>query len=227
MVAAYGADTLRLYTLSVAPPEDALEWNDKNVSGVHRFLHRVWGLLDRHAGTIRSETRSPVPAELSPAARALRRKVHQTIRRITDDVEERLKLNTAVSALIELENAIADAEKALAETREGPVFREALETLVLLLSPFAPTSGRSVGAPGPASASWTGPGRSRMRASPEDEVELAVQVNGKVRGRITVPAEARRTMKRKRWPTPRWRSTPRARKSSRWSWCRGGWSAWW
>jgi len=192
MVKAYGADTLRLYTLSVAPPEDALEWNDKNVSGVHRFLHRVWGLLDRHADTIRSETRAPVPGELSPAARALRRKVHQTIRRVTDDVEDRLKLNTAVSALIELEHAIADAEKALAESPERPVFREALETLVLLLSPFAPHIGEEM---------WERLGRrfsivdrpwpvADPAIAREDELELAVQVNGKVRGRITVPAES-------------------------------------
>ncbi|HZM52299.1 MAG TPA: class I tRNA ligase family protein, partial [Vicinamibacteria bacterium] len=200
MVKAYGADTLRLYTLSVAPPEDALEWNDKNVSGVHRFLHRVWGLLDRHAATIRSETRSPVPAELSPAARALRRKVHQTIRRITDDVEERLKLNTAVSALIELEHAVADAEKALAESPERPVFREALETLVLLLSPFAPHIGEEM---------WERLGRrfsivdrpwpvADPAIAREDELELAVQVNGKVRGRITVPAESSEDEMKKR-----------------------------
>jgi leucyl-tRNA synthetase len=161
MVKAYGADTLRLYTLSVAPPEDALEWNDKNVSGVHRFLHRVWGLLDRHAATIRSETRSPVPAELSPAARALRRKVHQTIRRITDDVEERLKLNTAVSALIELEHAVADAEKALAESRSGPCSAKRWRRSSSCSAPSPPTSARRCGSAwAGASASWTGPGRS-------------------------------------------------------------------
>ena len=192
MVKAYGADTLRLYILSVAPPEDALEWNDQNVAGVHRFLHRVWGLLDRHAATIAGETRSPVPAELSPAARALRRKVHQTIRRLTDDIEERLKLNTGVSALIELEHAISDGERALAETSERPVFREALETLVLLLSPFAPHIGEEM---------WERLGRrfsivdrpwpvADANIAREDELELAVQVNGKVRGRITVGAEA-------------------------------------
>src|SRR4029077_16466178 len=144
----------------------------------------VWGLLDRHAATIRSETRSPVPAELSPVARALRRKVHQTIRRITDDVEERLKLNTAVSALIELEHAIADAEKELAESPERPVFREALETLVLLLRPFSRHMGEEM---------WELLGRRfSIVARPwpvadaaiarEDELEFAVQVNGKVRG---------------------------------------------
>jgi leucyl-tRNA synthetase len=186
-----GADTLRLYILSVAPPEDALEWNDKNIAGVHRFLHRVWSLLDRHAAAIAGETRTPVPAELSPAARALRRKVHQTIRRITDDIEERLKLNTAVSALIELEHAIADAEPGLGAGPERPVFREALEALVLLLSPFAPHVAEEM---------WERLGRrfsivdrnwpvSDAAIAREDELELAVQVNGKVRGHVTVPAD--------------------------------------
>jgi leucyl-tRNA synthetase len=188
----YGADTLRLYILSVAPPEDSLEWNDKNVAGVHRFLHRVWGLLDRHAPAIAAEARTPVPAELTPAARGLRRKVHQTIRRITDDVEERLKLNTAVSALIELEHAIAEAEEKVGKGPDRPVFREALETLVLLLSPFAPHVAEEM---------WERLGRrfsivdrpwpvADPAIAREEELELAVQVNGKVRGHITVPAEA-------------------------------------
>ena len=188
----YGADTLRLYILSVAPPEDSLEWNDKNVAGVHRFLHRVWALLDRHAAAIAGETRPRVPAELSPTARALRRKVHQTIRRITDDVEDRLKLNTAVSALIELEHAIADAEGEVGQGPERPVLREALETLVLLLSPFAPHIAEEM---------WERLGRrfsivdrpwpvADAAIAREEELELAVQVNGKVRGHITVPAEA-------------------------------------
>jgi leucyl-tRNA synthetase len=190
IVKQFGADTLRLYILSVAPPEDALEWNDKNIAGVHRFLHRVWSLLDRHAAAIAGETRTPVPAELTPGARALRRKVHQTIRRITDDVEERLKLNTAVSALIELEHAIADAEPGLGAGPERPVFREALEVLVLLLSPFAPHVAEEM---------WERLGRrfsivdrnwpvSDAAIAREDELQLAVQVNGKVRGHVTVPA---------------------------------------
>jgi leucyl-tRNA synthetase len=118
--------------------------------------------------------------------------VHQTIRRITDDVEGRLKLNTAVSALIELEHAIADAEREVGQGPEQPVFREALEMLVLLLSPFAPHVGEEM---------WERLGRRFSivdrpwpAADPaiarEDLLELAVQVNGKVRGHITVPAEA-------------------------------------
>ena len=120
IIAKFGADTLRLYILNVAPPEDPLEWNDDNITGVHRFLHRVWRLLDRHAGAIASEIRTPMPADPSPAARALRRKVHQTILRVSEDVEDRFKLNTAVSALIELEHAIADAEGELAQGAVAP-----------------------------------------------------------------------------------------------------------
>jgi leucyl-tRNA synthetase len=138
IVGRYGADTLRLYILNVAPPEDPLEWNDDNIAGVHRFLHRVWRLLERHAPAIASEIRTPMPADLDPAARALRRRVHQTIQKVSADIEERFKFNTAVSALIELEHAVAEAEPALAQGPSRPVFREALETLVLLLSPFAP-----------------------------------------------------------------------------------------
>jgi leucyl-tRNA synthetase len=192
IVGKYGADTLRLYILNVAPPEDPLEWNDENIAGVQRFLRRVWRLLDRHAGAIASEIRTPMPAEPSPAAQALRRKVHQTIQRVSEDVEERFKLNTAVSALIELEHAVADAEPELAEGASRPVFREALETLVLLLSPFAPHVCEEM---------WMRLGRrfpvvdrnwpvADPAVAREDELELAVQVNGKVRGRIRVPRSA-------------------------------------
>jgi leucyl-tRNA synthetase len=189
IVGRYGADTLRLYILNVAAPEDPLEWNDENIAGVQRFLHRVWRLVDRHAAEIASEIRAPLPERLEPDARALRRKVHQTILKVSEDVEERFKLNTAVSALIELEHAVADAESELARGPARPVFREALETLVLLLSPFAPHVCEEL---------WQRLGRrfplvdrnwpvADAAVAREDELELAVQVNGKVRGRIRVP----------------------------------------
>jgi leucyl-tRNA synthetase len=189
IVGKYGADTLRLYILNVAAPEDPLEWNDENISGVQRFLHRVWRLVDRHAAEIASEIRAPLPERLDADARALRRKVHQTIRKVSEDVEERFKLNTAVSALIELEHAVADAEGELARGPARPVFREALETLVLLLSPFAPHMCEEL---------WQRLGRrfplvdrnwpvADAAVAREDDLELAVQVNGKVRGRIRVP----------------------------------------
>jgi leucyl-tRNA synthetase len=192
IVGRYGADTLRLYILNVAPPEDPLEWNDENIAGVHRFLHRVWRLLERHAPAIASEIRTPMPPELDGAARALRRKVHQTIQKVGADIEERFKFNTAVSALIELEHAVAEAEPALAQGPSRPVFREALETLVLLLSPFAPHVCEEM---------WMRLGRrfplvdrnwpvADAGVAREQEVELAVQVNGKLRGRITVPPDS-------------------------------------
>jgi leucyl-tRNA synthetase len=191
IVARYGADTLRLYILNVASPEDPLEWNDQNILGVHRFLQRVWRVLDRYADGFASDIRQPVPPELPEAARALRRKVHQTIQKVTADVEERFKFNTAVSALIELGHAIDEAEKDVAEGPARPVFREALEALVLLLSPFAPHLCEEM---------WARLGRrfpvvdrlwpaADAAIAREEELELAVQVNGKVRAHVTVPAD--------------------------------------
>ena len=192
IVEKYGADTLRLYIVNVAPPEDALEWSEQNIAGVHRFLNRVWRLLDRHAETIAGEIRGPLPAEPSPAARQLRRKVHQTIQKLSEDIEHRFKLNTAVSALMELVNEIHRHEEAVATGDSRPVFREAVETLVLLLSPFAPHMCEEL---------WARLGRrfsivdrpwpvADAEAAQEETVELAVQVNGKVRGRLSVPREA-------------------------------------
>jgi leucyl-tRNA synthetase len=192
IVGRYGADTLRLYILSEAPPEMALEWKDDRIAGSHRLLQRAWRLLVRRGDTFATEVRAPIPAELPDAARQLRRKVHQTIQRVTEDVEERMKLNTAVAALHELVNEIYRVE---AEVSAGPsrtALREALETLVLLLSPFAPHVCEEM---------WMRLGRrfplvdrnwpvADAAVACEDAVELAVQVNGKVRGRITVPREA-------------------------------------
>ncbi len=192
IVARYGADTLRVYILSEAPPSDPMDWSDARIEGPHKFLHRVWRVVDRHAEAFAAGIRQPVPDEPGPAARALRRRVHQTIHRVTDDVEDRLKLNTAVSALIELTNEIYRVEAEVAEGPGRPVLQEALETLVLLLSPFAPHVCEEM---------WSRLGRRSSivdrnwpTAHPElvreDEVELAVQVNGRVRARITVPSEA-------------------------------------
>jgi leucyl-tRNA synthetase len=138
VIARYGADTLRLYILFAAPPELAMEWSERNIEGPHRFLQQVWRLVDRHAEALAREPRAALPAELPEAARELRRKVHQTIERVTRDVEERIQLNTAVAALMELKNEILRVE---ADVQSGPgrtVLREALETLILLLNPFTP-----------------------------------------------------------------------------------------
>jgi leucyl-tRNA synthetase len=188
VVARYGADTLRLYILFAGPPELAMEWSETGIEGPHRFLQQVWRLVDRHAGALAQEPRAALPAQLPPAARELRRKVHQTIAKVTRDVEERIQLNTAVAAMMELKNEILRAEPAVAGGAGRPALREALETLVLLLNPFTPhvceELWRRLGhETGLVRARWP---QADAAVAREDEVELAVQVNGKVRGRVTV-----------------------------------------
>ena len=193
MISRYGADTLRLYILFVAPPEDPLEWSDKNVAGAHRFIQRVWRLVDRHAESLATLPREPAgaPANAAPE-REIRRKLHQTVVRVTHDIEDRMRFNTAVAALMELLNDIERLEPDVTRTGPSLVWREVLETLVLLLNPFTPhvceEMARHLGMAkeqGLVRARWP---IADLEAAREDELELAVQVNGKVRGRITVPA---------------------------------------
>jgi leucyl-tRNA synthetase len=192
VVARYGADTLRLYILFAGPPELAMDWSESGIEGPHRFLHRVWRLVDRHAEAFAREPRAALSAELPSAAKDLRRKLHQTIDRVTRDIEERIQLNTAVAALMELVNEIYRGEAEVAAGAGREVLREALETLVLLLNPFTPHVCEEL---------WSrlGHAESLVRhawpafdaaAAREDAVELAVQVNGKLRGRVIVPREA-------------------------------------
>jgi leucyl-tRNA synthetase len=192
VVREYGADTLRLYVLSVAPPEMPLEWSEEHIEGSFRLVQRVWRLLDRHLEALVREPRAPIAAELSGAARDLRRKVHQSIQRVTQDVE-RIHLNTATAAFHELVNEIYRLEAEVAAQGSGrEVLREAIETVVLLLNPFTPHLCEEMWArlghkEGLVHARWP---EADQAAAREDTVELAVQINGKVRGRITVPREA-------------------------------------
>jgi len=192
VIARYGADTLRLYILFAGPPELAMEWSESGIEGPHRFLHRVWRLVDRHAEAFAREPRVPLSAELPSAAKELRRKLHQTVDRVTRDIEERIQLNTAVAALMELVNEIYRVEADVAAGPGRAALREALETLVLLLNPFTPHVCEEL---------WKRLGHDRglvredwpvfdAEAAREHAVELAVQVNGKVRGRVVVAREA-------------------------------------
>jgi leucyl-tRNA synthetase len=195
VIARYGADTLRLYILFAAPPELAMEWSETGIEGPHRFLLRVWRLVLRHAAALAAEPRAPLPPELPAAAKALRRKVHQTIDKVTRDIEERIQLNTAVAALMELVNEVYRLE---AEVTTGPgryALREALDTVVLLLNPFTPHIceemwARLGHAEGLVRASWPA---FAAEAAREDAIELAVQVNGKVRGHVVVARDAAET----------------------------------
>src|SRR5262249_47778016 len=156
MLAKYGADALRLYSMFVAPPEKEIEWSDAGLEGVSRFLFRVWRLVDHWAETIGGEGVPPCGDDCTSAERALRRKTHETIRRVTIDIEERMHLNTAVSSLMELVNELYSFSEGTAHgmpTRGGPAavrierpqtigaLREAIDALVLMISPFAPHLG--------------------------------------------------------------------------------------
>jgi leucyl-tRNA synthetase len=209
MLQKYGADALRLYVMFVAPPEKEVEWTDSGLEGSYRFLGRVWRLVDHWAPALRTAPPGPVDASaLSPAEKAVRRKTHDTIRRVTGDVEQRQQLNTAVSAMMELVNELyafsehtatgqpgrrADGAAAPDERTEARlVMREAVEGLVRMLSPFAPHTCEELWEQlghqdGLTRAAWP---EFDAEVAKADEVVIPVQVNGKVRARLTVPAEA-------------------------------------
>jgi leucyl-tRNA synthetase len=211
MIQKYGADALRLYVMFVAPPEKEVEWSDAGLEGSFRFLLRVWRLVSRLADTIGGDG-IPPPASLAlnDAERALRRKTHETIRRVTLDLDPRVHLNTAVSALMELVNELyafcndincfrgLDTETedddvgVMERTETIAVAKEAIEALVLMLSPFAPHMAEELWAlldhpDGVVAAGWP---EFDPEAAKADVIEVPVQVNGKVRGRVTVAASA-------------------------------------
>jgi len=194
MCARYGADTVRVYMLFAAPPEKDLDWSDAGIEGASRFLHKVYRLVGKHAGSAgvapASAHRNWTPAELSPDERRLLRKTHQTLRHVTEDMEGRWHFNTDVAMIMELLNECSDLDGAVKAGRIRPeVFRNALERLVLMLSLFAPHIAdelwEALGHAGPAiRAPW--PAFDPALAA-EEEIEIPVQVNGKLRGRIRVP----------------------------------------
>jgi len=207
MLAKYGADALRLYVMFVAPPEKEVEWSDSGLEGSFRFLVRVWRIVDHWAETIGGEGLPACGADCTDAERALRRKTHDTIRRVTIDIEERMHLNTAVSSLMELVNelyAFSEGTAHGAPSRAEPpvgrveraqalaVLREAIDALVVMISPFAPHMAEELWhmlghADGLSAATWPAFDAAVAKA---DEVVIPVQVNGKVRARITAPADA-------------------------------------
>jgi len=209
MLARYGADALRLYVMFVAPPEKEIEWSDSGLEGSFRFLVRVWRLVDHWADTVAQGRHVVLDGRGSDAERALRRKTHDTIRRVTVDIEDRMHLNTAVSSLMELVNELyafsegtvrgGPGGRAPGRTEAGTeapqtvaILREALDALVLMLSPFAPHAGeemwRMLGHAGSlAAARWPTFDADVAKA---EEVIVPVQINGKVRARLKVPAGA-------------------------------------
>ncbi|WOG30439.1 leucine--tRNA ligase [Endozoicomonas sp. 8E] len=187
----YGADTIRLYTMFAAPPEQTLEWSESAVEGAHRFLRRFWKQVSEHLAS------GDVPAldskALSKEQKDLRRKTHETIKKVSDDCERRLTFNTAIAAIMELNNAIARFRDNSDQARA--VLREALEASTLMLAPIAPHAMHSVwNALGHAEpvvqAGWPAVDESALE---KDAITMVVQVNGKVRAKLEVPADMDRS----------------------------------
>jgi leucyl-tRNA synthetase len=205
MLAKYGADALRLYIMFVAPPEKDVEWSDAGLEGSFRFLLRVWRLVNHWCETIGGDGMPRCGDDCTESERALRRKTHDTIRRVTTDIEERMHLNTAVSSLMELVNELYAFSESTAHggpTRAEPpvgrverpqtlgALREAIDALTVMISPFAPHMAEEMwqmlGHPETLSkAAWPSFDPEVAKA---DEVVVPVQINGKVRARITLPA---------------------------------------
>jgi leucyl-tRNA synthetase len=191
MIEAFGADATRLFVLFAAPPENELRWSETGIEGAVRFLRRVWTMVYRWREALEAGPGpASKPSDASDAARALRRKTHQTIARVTDDFEK-LDLNTNVAALMELLNALGEfvAEPGKASAAEVFAVREAIEALVVMLAPFSPHVAEEM---------WESLGKEGglVKAAPwpvadpelarKEELEIPVQVNGKLRSRVTV-----------------------------------------
>jgi leucyl-tRNA synthetase len=197
MIAAYGADAARLFVLFAAPPENELRWQESGIEGAVRFLQRVYRMIWRWNETLPKFGRvEPTTETFSPQARALRRKTHQTIARITDDFEE-LHFNTSVAALMELSNALGDFAVPPSEATDSDAYavREALESLVVMLTPFAPHAaeemweglGYSGGILSGVAVRWPIANNTLAR---KEELEIPVQINGKLRARISATPDA-------------------------------------
>ena len=183
----YGADTVRLFTMFAAPPDQSLEWADSGVEGAYRFLKRLWKLAVNHL----EHKASPLDvSKLTATQKDLRRKVHETLRKVSDDIGRRYTFNTAIAAVMELMNELArfddEGDQSIA------VMREAIESVVLMLAPIVPHISQQLwyelGHEGLiANAPW--PDYDEAALS-RDEIELVVQVNGKLRSKIQVPVDA-------------------------------------
>ena len=201
MAEKYGADTGRLYTLFAAPPEKDLEWSEESIDGAWRFLNRVYRVVDKHAAEVASEEKRKANAEAQSSLRSaekdqwtekekgLLRKAHQALKRVTQDFEGRWHFNSAIAQIMELVNAIYAAEP-LDEGVRPAVQKEVLELVTLMLAPMTPHLAEELWemlghSEGLWTVSWPAINEELVK---EEEVEIPVQVNGKVRGRVKVAA---------------------------------------
>ena len=193
IIAKYGADTARLFILFAAPPERDLEWSDQGVEGAWRFLNRVWRIVGQFTPLVKEGKENYDVSKLTKEETALRRVLHQTVAKVTDDVENRFTFNTAISSIMELVNELYTFQDV--EMVNAGLVREVVIDLIKLLAPFSPhiteEMWNEIGGEGSVHAQkWPSFDEEAMK---EDEVEIVLQINGKVRDRIVVPAEADKT----------------------------------
>lgn len=188
----YGADTARLFILFAAPPERELEWSDQGVEGSFRFLNRIWRIVQAFEAVLTQKVTEYDHSNLSEADKDLRRVLHSSIKKVTNDIETRFNFNTAISTMMELVNALYAYKEAAKEPNAGLIY-EAISDLIKMMSPFVPHITEELwrGAIDANSSvheqSWPECDEEALKV---DNVEIVLQVNGKVRGRLTVPAEA-------------------------------------
>ncbi|MDX2098591.1 MAG: leucine--tRNA ligase [Leptolyngbyaceae cyanobacterium bins.59] len=183
----YGADTARMFILFKAPPEKDLEWDDADVEGQSRFLNRVWRLVTEFSARRSAKTGKVDVSQLSKPEKELRRAIHTAIQAVTEDLEGEYQFNTAVSEMMKLSNALADSA-----CKDSAVYTEGMQTLLLLLAPFAPHLAEELwhllgGTGSIHQQSWP---IADPKALVADEITLVIQIMGKTRGNIQVPAQA-------------------------------------
>jgi len=189
MVKTYGADALRIFILFASPPEKEFAWSEEGLEGCYRFILRIWNLTEENLDLFQ-EKEATVSGQFDPASyQRLNKKLHQTIKKVTDDIEQRFHLNTAISALMELTNSLKKEKDALRASEKGrELLREALSDLILLLGPFAPHLAEEL---------WQKMGRTTLVAESswpaydpelarEELITVVVQVNGKLRDKFEV-----------------------------------------
>jgi leucyl-tRNA synthetase len=191
LVNAYGADTARLFTLFAAPPEKDLEWSDQGVEGAYRFLTRLWRFVFQHREMLVGNEADLATLNGVPELRNLQRMIHRTIKKVTEDIDGRFHFNTAIAAIMELFNALSSAAQEQTARGKAAVIKAGTQTIITLLYPFVPHL---------MSELWETLGKKERleqiswpeyspEALEEEQLLIVVQVNGKVRGKMTVPAD--------------------------------------
>jgi leucyl-tRNA synthetase len=192
MINRYGADATRLFTLFAAPPEKDMDWSDQGIEGTYRFLGRLWRLVMEVKDMPVTSREGGMPSSMA----AILRKTHQTIRKVTEDIDRRFRFNTAIAAMMELVNELYKIKETVKDQSEVAVIRKAVEYLLVMLSPFVPHIADEL---------WEAMGKRGMlfdhpwpehdpKLAQDTDVTIAIQVNGKLRSTINVPKDAERSM---------------------------------